>query len=174
MPSGWSYVLPTEAEWEYACRAGTTTAYSWGATIATSNANYNNTIDQTTDVGQYAANPWGFFDMHGNVYRMDSGPVRGIQFGSSDRSHRTGIGLLPCYSGRVLVQYRRVPAFGLPLQQPPEHRTASSAFVSVSNKSSRIGRAPNWFFRGERKSHMWRARPGRSPVWLPMMYGMEI
>jgi formylglycine-generating enzyme required for sulfatase activity len=68
LPSGWSYVLPTEAEWEYACRAGTTTAYSWGTTIATSNANYNSTIGQTTDVGQYAANPWGFFDMHGNVY----------------------------------------------------------------------------------------------------------
>ncbi|MFL2914391.1 MAG: SUMF1/EgtB/PvdO family nonheme iron enzyme [Opitutales bacterium] len=69
LPSGWKYVLPTEAEWEYACRAGTTTAYSWGATIATSNANYSSSgLSQTTDVGQYAANPWGFFDMHGNVY----------------------------------------------------------------------------------------------------------
>ena len=69
LPSGWSYVLPTEAEWEYACRAGTTTAYSWGTTIASSNANYSSSgLSQTTDVGQYAANPWGFFDMHGNVY----------------------------------------------------------------------------------------------------------
>ena len=69
LPSGWSYVLPTESQWEYACRAGTTTAYSWGATIATSNANYSSSgISQTTDVGQYAANPWGFFDMHGNVW----------------------------------------------------------------------------------------------------------
>jgi formylglycine-generating enzyme required for sulfatase activity len=68
LPAGWAYVLPTESQWEYACRAGTTTAYSWGATIATSNANYNNTIGQTADVGQYAANPWGFFDMHGNVF----------------------------------------------------------------------------------------------------------
>ena len=68
IPAGWSYVLPTEAEWEYACRAGTTTAYSWGATIATSNANYSSSgLSQTTDVGQYGANPWGFFDMHGNV-----------------------------------------------------------------------------------------------------------
>jgi formylglycine-generating enzyme required for sulfatase activity len=68
LPSGWSYVLPTESQWEYACRAGTTTAYSWGATIATSNANYSSSgLSQTTDVGQYGANPWGFFDMHGNV-----------------------------------------------------------------------------------------------------------
>jgi formylglycine-generating enzyme required for sulfatase activity len=76
IPAGWAYVLPTESQWEYACRAGTTTAYSWGATIASSNANYNwdgayNTgvdFKQTRDVGQYAANPWGFFDMHGNVW----------------------------------------------------------------------------------------------------------
>jgi formylglycine-generating enzyme required for sulfatase activity len=69
-------VLPTESQWEYACRAGTTTAYSWGATITSSNANYNwdggandgNDFKQTRDVGQYAANPWGFFDMHGNVW----------------------------------------------------------------------------------------------------------
>jgi formylglycine-generating enzyme required for sulfatase activity len=68
LPSGWSYVLPTESEWEYACRAGTTTVYSWGSSIATSNANYDQSgIGQTRDVGQYAANPWGFYDMHGNV-----------------------------------------------------------------------------------------------------------
>ena len=75
LPAGWAYVLPTESQWEYACRAGTTTAYSWGATITSSNANYNwdggandgNDFKQTRDVGQYAANPWGFFDIHGNV-----------------------------------------------------------------------------------------------------------
>jgi len=69
LPTGWSYVLPTESEWEYACRAGTTTAYSWGNSIAASNANYSSSgIGQTRDVGQYAANPWGFYDMHGNVW----------------------------------------------------------------------------------------------------------
>jgi len=69
IPAGWAYVLPTEAEWEYACRAGTTTAHSWGDTISSTNANYDGSgIGQTRDVGQYAANPWGFFDMHGNVW----------------------------------------------------------------------------------------------------------
>ena len=68
IPEGWAYVLPTEAQWEYACRAGTTTAYSWGDSITTSDANYNSTIGQTTNVGSYSANPWGFFDMHGNVW----------------------------------------------------------------------------------------------------------
>ena len=70
LPAGWAYVLPTEAQWEYACRAGTTTAYSWGATIVSSNANWNYGADpnQTVNIGQFSANPWGFFDMHGNVY----------------------------------------------------------------------------------------------------------
>ena len=81
LPTGWKYVLPTEAQWEYACRAGTTTAYSWGNDINSSHANYNwdggshdgNHFQQTRDVGQYAANPWGFFDLHGNVWELGQG-----------------------------------------------------------------------------------------------------
>jgi formylglycine-generating enzyme required for sulfatase activity len=69
LPTGWTYVLPTESQWEYACRAGTTTRYSWGDSITSTNANYNASgYLQTRDVGLYAANPWGFFDMHGNVW----------------------------------------------------------------------------------------------------------
>ena len=68
IPAGWAYVLPTESQWEYACRAGTTTAYSWGDDINGTHANYSaNGILQIRDVGQFSANPWGFFDMHGNV-----------------------------------------------------------------------------------------------------------
>jgi formylglycine-generating enzyme required for sulfatase activity len=75
LPAGWEYVLPTSAQWEYACRAGTNTTYSWGDTIDTSRANYRGELDtqtaretlQTKEVGQYAPNGWGFYDMHGNV-----------------------------------------------------------------------------------------------------------
>ena len=75
IPAGWAYVLPTEAQWEYACRAGTSTAYSWGDSITSSDANYNwdgaydsgSDYQQTRDVGQYSPNAWGFYDMHGNV-----------------------------------------------------------------------------------------------------------
>jgi len=71
LPNGWNYALPTEAEWEYACRAGTRTAYSWGNDINSSNANYSPTgIEETTEVGSYPPNPWGFYDMHGNVSEL--------------------------------------------------------------------------------------------------------
>ena len=75
IPVGWAYVLPTEAQWEYACRAGTTTAYSWGNSISSSNANYNRNIGETHDVGQYSPNAWGFFDMHGNVWEWTDSPA---------------------------------------------------------------------------------------------------
>jgi formylglycine-generating enzyme required for sulfatase activity len=68
LSDGWEYVLPTEAEWEYAARAGTQTAYSWGDSINATNANYGNNIGHTTDVGQYTPNPLGLHDMHGNAW----------------------------------------------------------------------------------------------------------
>lgn len=59
--------LPTEAEWEYACRAGTTTAFYLGSTLNSSEANFNQPYAQTRPVGSYAPNALGLFDMHGNV-----------------------------------------------------------------------------------------------------------
>jgi formylglycine-generating enzyme required for sulfatase activity len=60
------YRLPTEAEWEYACRAGTTTPFSTGDNINTSQANCYGY--STMPVGSFASNPWSLYDMHGNVY----------------------------------------------------------------------------------------------------------
>lgn len=68
LPKDWIYTLPTEAEWEYACRAGSKTLYSFGNSISTRNANYKASgISKTLKVGKYPPNSWGLYDMHGNV-----------------------------------------------------------------------------------------------------------
>jgi formylglycine-generating enzyme required for sulfatase activity len=77
--TGRNYTLPSEAQWEYACRAGTTTPFHCGSTISTKLANYDGTKvygdskkgefrHQTTDVSTFPSNPWGLHDMHGNVW----------------------------------------------------------------------------------------------------------
>ncbi|MGL4551860.1 MAG: SUMF1/EgtB/PvdO family nonheme iron enzyme [Gemmataceae bacterium] len=64
---GKPYRLPTEAEWEYACRAGTTTDFSTGERLTAGQANLAPAKAGAVPVGRYPANPWGFHDMHGNV-----------------------------------------------------------------------------------------------------------
>jgi formylglycine-generating enzyme required for sulfatase activity len=74
----YTYHLPSEAEWEYACRAGTTTPFSFGETISTKQANFDGRATygkgrkgeyrgRTVPVGSLPANPWGLHEMHGNV-----------------------------------------------------------------------------------------------------------
>jgi formylglycine-generating enzyme required for sulfatase activity len=70
---GSRFRLPTETEWEYACRAGTRTAYHTGSTLAEADANYARSPETMTDgrpvpVGSYSPNAWGLYDMHGNVW----------------------------------------------------------------------------------------------------------
>ena len=75
IPEGWEYKLPSEFQWEYACRAGTTTAYFWGDSIDTDDANYDKSYLPYTrprQVGEYNPNPWGFYDMHGNLFEWTS------------------------------------------------------------------------------------------------------
>ena len=77
--SKFAYTLPSEAQWEYACRAGTTTPFAFGDSLMPDLANYDGNYtygsgpkgqyrQQTTEVGTFVANAWGLQDMHGNVW----------------------------------------------------------------------------------------------------------
>jgi formylglycine-generating enzyme required for sulfatase activity len=76
---GWEYRLPTEAQWEFACRAGTTTFTAFGDRLSGTQANFDGSLPfngapagpylhETTPVGSYPPNAWGLHDMHGNVW----------------------------------------------------------------------------------------------------------
>ena len=76
---GFDFDLPEEAQWEYACRAGTTTPFWWGDTITTDQANYDGNYPynggatgeyraKTVPVKSFKANPWGLYQVHGNVW----------------------------------------------------------------------------------------------------------
>ncbi|MFE4108388.1 SAV_2336 N-terminal domain-related protein [Almyronema epifaneia] len=104
--TGRDYRLPSEAEWEYACRAGTTTPFHFGETITTDLANYDGNYaygagpkgqyrEQTTEVGSFPANAFGLHNMHGNVWEWcqdhwhdnyDGAPTDGSAWLFSDES----------------------------------------------------------------------------------------
>ncbi len=78
LPRNWEFRLPTEAQWEYACRAGTKTATSFGDKLSSRRANFKGkpyngaaagpSLGRATKVGSYPANAWGLHDMHGNSF----------------------------------------------------------------------------------------------------------
>ncbi len=125
------YRLPTEAEWEYACRAGTTTPFSTGANVTTDQANYNGQQpyatfapglfrQRPTPVGSFAANPWGLGDMHGNVWEWTAdwygpyfaGPIRDPRgpLSGDKRAIRGGSWFFDATSARCALRYTHAPA----------------------------------------------------------------
>lgn len=85
--AGWRFTLPTSRQWEYACRAGSETVFSWGNSLNGQEANCAGThpyraqrgtyLRKTVAVGSYAPNAWGLYDMHGNVWEWCSDFVSG-------------------------------------------------------------------------------------------------
>jgi formylglycine-generating enzyme required for sulfatase activity len=91
--TGHNYRLPSEAEWEYACRAGTTTPFYFGRIITTNQVNYRGNYsdgnlpkgqyrEQTTDVGSFPPNAFGLYDMHGNVWEWCADPFHDSYHGA--------------------------------------------------------------------------------------------
>jgi len=120
--TGKNYRLPSEAEWEYACRAGTTTAFHFGETITPDLVNYdgNNPYgaapkglyrQETTPVGSFPPNAFGLYDMHGNVWEWCADPWHGNYNGapSDGSSWKTGGGSNRVVRGGSWFSY---PAFG--------------------------------------------------------------
>ncbi len=83
LPASFQLRFPTEAEWEYACRANTKTVFNWGDSLSTEQANYNGDFPYNQEkkgvyrqcvvaVLQFQVNPWGLYQMHGNVWEWCS------------------------------------------------------------------------------------------------------
>jgi formylglycine-generating enzyme required for sulfatase activity len=159
--TGKNYTLPSEAQWEYACRAGTTTPFHFGPTISTEEANYDGNYiygqgskgiyrQQTTAVASFPANDWGLHDMHGNVWEWcfdewhdsyEGAPTDGSAWMEDD-----SLGESPgacCAAGRGSA----FPSSAARLTAAAAARataTTSSVSASVASDASRLLRGGSW------------------------------
>jgi formylglycine-generating enzyme required for sulfatase activity len=131
--AGRAYRLPTEAQWEHACRAGTTTAYSFGdkftARLARAGLDENDPDARTCKVGSFAPNAWGLFDMHGNVFEWCADQFQPEYYASGPRTDPPG-------SARGSQRVIRGGAWSM---WPVECRSASRAGRLPGVSGSRTG-----------------------------------
>ncbi len=137
--TGQTYRLPTEAEWEYAARAGTTTPFYFGTTISTEQANYDGNYTygggqkgvywkKTVEVGQFSANAWGLHDMHGNVW----------EWSCSEYDEKYGDAALRCISDPNSIS-PRVMRGGSWIDEPEGLRSAARSRHGPRNRYGNTG-----------------------------------
>ena len=142
--SGRHFRLPTEAEWEYACRAGSSTPFNTGENITTSQANYNGNYpynkypkgdarQNTVPVDSFAPNAWGLYNMHGNVFEWCSDWYSGMYY---DECKAKGMVTDP--AGPAMGSYRVIRG-GSWLNNAVYCRSADRRFSSPHNKLSLLG-----------------------------------
>ena len=124
--TGQSYRLPTEAEWEYAARAGTTTRFHQGDTITPSQANYQR--NKTRLVGQFHGNAWGLYDLHGNVWEWTGSVYDETYKGAEQQSASAADG-----------NSQRVLRGGSWRNQPPSLRSAFRARLRPDSRNDDSG-----------------------------------
>jgi formylglycine-generating enzyme required for sulfatase activity len=137
---GRTYRLPTEAEWEYACRADARSVFGFGDSLSSTQANFDGTIpygiekkweclERTTTVGSYEANAWGLHDMHGNVWEWCSDWFERDYYGKSPSANPRG-------PEKGLRRVRRGGAWSEPGK---DCRSATRALDSPTFRSQSVG-----------------------------------
>jgi formylglycine-generating enzyme required for sulfatase activity len=132
----------SEAEWEYACRAGTTTPFNTGETLSTDQANFNGNYAygdgkkgvyraKTTPVGSFKPNAWGLYDMHGNVWQWCAD-----LFGDYPNGPVTDPGAGTSGTDRLASHVMRGGSFGY---VPENCRSAIRHAVEAKSTSSSVG-----------------------------------
>ncbi|MDP7097999.1 MAG: formylglycine-generating enzyme family protein, partial [Rhodospirillales bacterium] len=141
--TGHDYRLPTEAEWEYACRAGTTTPFHFGETISTDQANYGGDFtygnglegefrEKTMKVGQFPANVFGLHEMHGNVWEWCADCYEKDAYDEHIDVYPDMVGDLESSGGRVIRG-------GSWINRPGNLRSATRTCVSAGNRRYFLG-----------------------------------
>ena len=138
--------LPTEAQWEYACRAGTTTPFSFGAHCSSEQANFNGNYPygtarkgkyraQTVAVQEFAANPWGLYQMHGNVWEW----CEDVWRKNYAQAHDAGNKELRVLRGGSWFSFAQLARSAFRYRLEPDGRGSDVGFRFVLRSSRQLG-----------------------------------